>query len=354
MIYKQTRSRGGETGRHARLKIWWALARAGSIPALGTTHKCGSSSVVEHDLAKVGVAGSTPVSRSIILFFLISFFTTFLYADTIQLKSKYLIDSEKVKLSLFTGTESNRTILELPKNRNLWKVPAFKISRSLKMAGYESKMPSSSMITFERALNTDFPKLRRLIGDRYREYYPTLRLKDISVKPTAFTGIDFTFKPECSIRLPKSALHKSIGTFAVRCKKKVYYFRYTLEGMIRVYKANHQIKKDKIIDSNKVHAEYIPFEKFYAPPITDPGDGRYIARLNIAPSKVLTAANTEPLPAVLKNSSVRCVYRVGSVVIEFDATALQNGKIGDIISVKKSDGKILRGRVVNKKRVELE
>ncbi len=28
---------------------------------------CGSSSVVEHDLAKVGVAGSTPVSRSIIL-----------------------------------------------------------------------------------------------------------------------------------------------------------------------------------------------------------------------------------------------------------------------------------------------
>ncbi len=27
---------------------------------------CGSSSVVEHDLAKVGVAGSTPVSRSIL------------------------------------------------------------------------------------------------------------------------------------------------------------------------------------------------------------------------------------------------------------------------------------------------
>ncbi len=33
---------------------------------------CGSSSVVEHDLAKVGVAGSTPVSRSIFLkFFLL-------------------------------------------------------------------------------------------------------------------------------------------------------------------------------------------------------------------------------------------------------------------------------------------
>ncbi len=29
--------------------------------------KCGNSSVVEHNLAKVGVAGSSPVSRSILL-----------------------------------------------------------------------------------------------------------------------------------------------------------------------------------------------------------------------------------------------------------------------------------------------
>ena len=37
---------------------------AGSIPALGTSAASGSSSVVEHFLAKEDVAGSNPVSRS--------------------------------------------------------------------------------------------------------------------------------------------------------------------------------------------------------------------------------------------------------------------------------------------------
>ena len=43
-----------------------ALRRGGSTPFTRTSKrkKCGSSSVVEHHLAKVGVAGSNPVFRS--------------------------------------------------------------------------------------------------------------------------------------------------------------------------------------------------------------------------------------------------------------------------------------------------
>jgi hypothetical protein len=45
-----------------------ALRRGGSSPSTRTmfVRKCGSSSVVEHHLAKVGVAGSSPVFRSIV------------------------------------------------------------------------------------------------------------------------------------------------------------------------------------------------------------------------------------------------------------------------------------------------
>ncbi len=49
--------------------------------------KRGSSSVVEHDLAKVGVAGSNPVSRS----FFLTFFKVALVAelvDALDLKSR--------------------------------------------------------------------------------------------------------------------------------------------------------------------------------------------------------------------------------------------------------------------------
>jgi hypothetical protein len=41
-----------------------AARRGGSTPFTRTNFICGSSSVVEHHLAKVGVAGSNPVFRS--------------------------------------------------------------------------------------------------------------------------------------------------------------------------------------------------------------------------------------------------------------------------------------------------
>jgi hypothetical protein len=44
-----------------------AVRRGGSTPFTRTIYICGSSSVVEHHLAKVGVAGSNPVFRSIFL-----------------------------------------------------------------------------------------------------------------------------------------------------------------------------------------------------------------------------------------------------------------------------------------------
>ncbi len=61
------RCRSGGIGRHKGLKIPRAFARAGSSPASGTNFLSGNSSVVERYLAKVDVAGSTPVSRSIFL-----------------------------------------------------------------------------------------------------------------------------------------------------------------------------------------------------------------------------------------------------------------------------------------------
>jgi hypothetical protein len=52
----------GGIGRRTRLRIW--RRKAWGFKSLHPHHICGSSSVVEHHLAKVGVAGSNPVFRS--------------------------------------------------------------------------------------------------------------------------------------------------------------------------------------------------------------------------------------------------------------------------------------------------
>ncbi len=308
--------------------------------------------MVEHDLAKVGVAGSTPVSRSICIVFIVSLIS-FLNAQTIQLKSHYFIDSYNISLHTFGISKANTTIMKLPGERTLWRVPAFEIKERLKKIGYDCKTSNSTMITFELATKKSFPKLQNFIKEKYKDSYPTLRIEAVSLKPTG-RGKNEDLKPECSVRLPKNSLRKKSGTFVMKCEKNRYYFHYRVYGTILVYKANHQIKKDKIIDSNSVYTEYMPFERFYAPPLSNFTKGIYMAKLNIAADKILTSANTQPLPAVLKGSLVRCFYKVDSITIEFEARALQNGNVGDRIIVKKNSGKTLRGLVVGNGRVELK
>ncbi|WP_457592713.1 flagellar basal body P-ring formation chaperone FlgA [Hydrogenimonas sp.] len=257
-------------------------------------------------------------------------------------------------LGTFGVSDSNTTVLKLPKKRYLWKVPTFRIQERLKALGYDTANRPASMITFKRALTGSFPALQEILRKKYQKRYPTLIIRHITIEPTGSKLYGFTLEAGSTIRLPESSLRKKSGTFVVRRGKKRDYFRYEIEGTIKVYKANHQIKKDKMIDSNNVHTETIPFEKFYAPPVTDVGNGRYIAKQNIAGGKVLTKANVGPLPAVLKGSRVQCFYKEGPVVIEFDAEALQNGYIGDTVLIKKGGGKVLRGTVVESKRVELK
>jgi flagella basal body P-ring formation protein FlgA len=97
----------------------------------------------------------------------------------------------------------------------------------------------------------------------------------------------------------------------------------------------------------------LPFETVRDRPVTDIGEGRYVARQNIAVGKVVTAKMVAPVPDVRKNQRVRCLYRDGPVVVEFDATALKNGYIGDTITLKKGDGRTMKGVVTGKRSVEI-
>ncbi|MCF6200656.1 MAG: flagellar basal body P-ring formation chaperone FlgA [Hydrogenimonas sp.] len=274
-------------------------------------------------------------------------------AETIELKSRYKVESNLVTLKTLGISDSDTTVIKLRGDRSRWSIPAFKMAAKLKEIGYICKKPKSSMILFELMSQKSFPALEAILRKRYEEMYPTLKIESIKVEPTGSAMQNFTYKPTCSVRVPQKLLKKESGTFTVKCDKRRYYFRYYVDGYIKVYKANHQIKKDKIIAPNAVSVEHIPFKGFYTPPITGEVEGRYIAKLNIATDDVLTQANSRPLPAVLKMSRVKCIYKEGTVTIELDATALKSGDIGDIITLKRDDGKVLRGEVVERGLVEL-
>ena len=389
-------SRGGETGRHARLKIWWAYARAGSSPALGTLQKTekgerktdfsfqilvskivlfsksklipfsifsfpfsvrGSSSVAEHNLAKVGVAGSTPVSRSILTtIFLLPIFLTTLFANEIELKLLYHINSICITPSTLGLDDFNRScLIKLPKNRKRWIIPTYKLIDTLNRLGISVKKPVPSTITFEKKVDIDLSPLKKELEKLYRREYPTINIEDISISATSQNIEDFKFdKSNCLLKLSNAMLRHSKGTFVVKCSKKHYFFKFQIDATMQVYKANHQIKKDRIIDSNIVRKESIIFKTFYSPPLYNLKGKEIMAKQNIPKDRVVTLSMVVPVPAVKKHEMVNCFIQDGAVRIELSAEAMQNGYIGDEIILKRADGKSLRGVVLRKNLVEIK
>ena len=384
MNIKGASSRGGETGRHARLKIWWALARVGSSPTLGTMQKTesgerktgfslvsrfwyqslfysrflirGSSSVVEHNLAKVGVAGSTPVSRSIFTLFLLLLFFTNSFAKQFELKSYYTFKSSCITLRSLGIDDSNSScIIKLSKSRNRWEIPAYKLIKALKTKGISVKHPSSSTIIFEKKIDLDLLALKKELEKLYLQKYPTMQIKNISIFPTSLHNKNFIFNPsKCSINLSKSMLKRNRGTFAIKCDKRNYFFKFYIDATLDVYKANIKIKKDKIIDSKAIRKETITFKTIYSLPVYDMERRNVMAKRNIAQDKIITLSMISPIPAVKKHETVNCFLQDGAVHIEFNAEAMQNGYIGDEIVLKREDGQTIKGVVLKKNLVEIK
>ncbi len=255
--------------------------------------------------------------------------------------------------NLFTHKEERSCLLTLPDNRSRWEVPAFKIKELLEQKGHSVVLPRSGMITFQRTHTENYPKLRQHIKRAYMEHYPSIHIHTITIKPTAASAKRFAYSPHCTLKLTKSNLRRKRGTFITICGKKRHFFQYDINASITLYKANHQIKKDKIIDSKSVRRETVPFEKMNDTPLFDMTKSGLIARQNIAEGRIITEKMVLPLPDVRKNERVLCIYHDGPVTIEFEATALQNGYIGDNITLKKSNGVSMRGVVVGQKTVEI-
>lgn len=68
----------------------------------------------------------------------------------------------------------------------------------------------------------------------------------------------------------------------------------------------------------------------------------------------MTQNDIEILSLVKRDEVVTATVSDGGVTITFNAVAVEDGKEGDVIAVRKSDGKKLMAKVVGIKRVEIQ
>ena len=61
----------------------------------------------------------------------------------------------------------------------------------------------------------------------------------------------------------------------------------------------------------------------------------------------------EKIPDVKRGTRVNAIFQKGIVNISFTGTARTEGKIGDIIKVKRDDNKIFKAKIINPKQVRI-
>lgn len=122
---------------------------------------------------------------------------------------------------------------------------------------------------------------------------------------------------------------------------------------VKVYIAIEDIPKDSPINLDSFRVE----ERFVK---TIPSDLRiepqefenFVASTKIAKGTMLRRSLLKEVPAVSPGDVVEAVYRSGSLEIVFKAVAVDGGKVGKIIRLKKDD-KVLRGKIISKGVVEV-
>ena len=237
---------------------------------------CGNSSAVEHDLAKVGVASSNLVSRSIVFLLLI---TTFTFANI------------------------NETIAEAV------------------LIEFEKQYP---------CLDSDLPTV-----------------KATSPLPSNFKDYEFI-----GVKLRPNILRKRKGSFKAIFKtpkkEKSLYFKFSIDATIDVFKAKHKLYNDKILSKNDYEKVSVKIDKLPSKVITCSMPEKLMTKNYISANSILTMNKFEYKKDVLRGADIRAYIRDGMLVLETQATLLEDGDVGEIVKIKTDKGKLFRAKLISK------
>ena len=307
--------------------------------------------MVEHDLAKVGVASSNLVSRSILFLLLL---TTFSFAKTITLLPHYCIDEHLQLNADFFGAKEKFTILTIPKTRTKYTVPSLHVKSEFEKHNYSVIEPQSGVITFERFCNLagKQTQIAKAVLKVFKQQYPCIDANLPQIKALSPLPYDFKSYSLLKVELKNSSLRRKKSSFKAIFKtvtsEKQIYFDFYIDAKVDVFKAKHKLYNDKILSKNDYDKASIKLDRLPSRVITCKMPSNLMTKNYISANSILTMNKFEYKKDVLRGSKIVVYIRDGMLVIESEAKVLQDGNIGDIIKIKSSSGKLFRAKLISK------
>jgi len=284
-----------------------------------------------------------------IFFFLL--FTSQLFSQIILLET-YEVNSKKIYLkNIIPTTLKNELLFSIDANKHSKRIKSIKLKNLLKKLGIKDIKTSSRYIKFQLRSPADTTIIETFLRQHYLQRYKTLSIEKITVTPRGY--ID-SLPEDYIIEIRDKSYLSRFGVVNIKdAHNKKVFFNYSIRANIKVVQTREKIRRGEKLSFGNTKYITIQLDKFKSTPIMNLTNNTLQTKRQVKKSKVLTIRDVESLDLVHKNSQVIVSLYNNGIYITFSAKTLQNGKLGDIITIQKSDLKRLKAKVIGKNKVEL-
>ncbi|SFV75975.1 Flagellar basal-body P-ring formation protein FlgA [hydrothermal vent metagenome] len=280
----------------------------------------------------------------------ISLLISSLYANK-TLKKEYYVPTNSIKLSyIIPNVKNDKEILSIINERYTLRIKSKYLLKILQQNGYKNYKATSNYINFIRKSDIDTSLLQNYLIRFYKKHYD-IKFQNIEIKPRGFIQ---SMPKHYTIKIQRRSFLKNKGIISIKSdNNKQFFFNYTLDAFINVYKTTKKIQRGEELSFSNCAKESIMLHNFYAQPIKNLQKGKFESKYLLKQGHIITQRDISKLKLIHRGEEINLFFQEGNIAISLVAKALQNGAYGDIIKVKNKNGKILHIRVTGKNKGEV-
>lgn len=286
-----------------------------------------------------------------VLLFTLALFFSALHA--FELKNEYYFNDHIITSDLlFPDISKKFEILRIPEDKNLFRIDSLVIAKTFELNGITIDTSKARFVNFVKKSPIDLSPLEHQLQSKLIEKYPDIRIDDILITPRGYLA-----------SLPKDTKGffndrfylTSEGTFYIIDSSGLRrYLDYAVHATLFVLHTSQNVLRKEQLNGFNTVLKPVPFKSFKDAPLTQLPNDPFRYRSNLKANQLLTLRQIETMPLVLKGGKVIVEVKNETVIVEFGATAVQEGSLYDIITIQKNDGKRVKAKVIGENRVELQ
>lgn len=273
--------------------------------------------------------------------------------NALELKNEYFFSDHTITSDiLFPELTQKFEILKIPPEKEHYRIDANIITKTFELNGIIIDSSKTRYVNFTKYSPVNFTPLKIQLEKMLRERYPSIMIEEITITPRGYLP---SLAKETRGVFDDRFYQHAKGTFYILTPQGLrHYLDYKVTATISVLHTTQKITRRERLSGFNTLLKPIPFTSFKDVPLTTLPDQLSRFRSNLKAGVLLTLRHIEAVPYVLKNEKVVVEVQSEGVVVEFGATATQEGALYDIITIQKNDGKRVKAKVIGENRVELQ